>query len=73
MSKKSKILIGVSGVACALLGFGVVAYIRARSMTGREACIQNLRAIDAAKQRWAFEQTNPSDGLPGTTKTLKRR
>jgi hypothetical protein len=30
----------------------------------RDACINNLRQIDAAKQQWALEHNKPSDAVP---------
>jgi hypothetical protein len=55
MSKKSIIVV----VAVAFTGFVVVAllpaFIRARTTPAMNACVNNLRQLDGAKQAWAIE------------------
>jgi hypothetical protein len=47
MSRKTKILVA-STLASALVALAAVWFIRANSITGKEACIRNLRQIDGA-------------------------
>ena len=73
MSIKTKILAVVAGAILALAGF--TALIRARSMTAREACIENMRQIEGARATWnlpsaAVKETNTTHG-PVQTNYLK--
>ena len=58
MTSKSKLAIAMSGLAGVIAVFGTVAFYRGRSTSGRDAAIQNMRAIDAAKHQWASEESN---------------
>jgi hypothetical protein len=72
MSKKAKILSFVSACGCVITAFAALAIVRARSMTAREACIQNLRQIDAAQAQWTVEQaTNTSAASTKNTPTTQ--
>jgi len=58
---KIKILAVVTAVILVLAGF--IAFVRARSMSAREACIANMRQIEGATNVWnrqppGVEQTN---------------
>jgi hypothetical protein len=39
-------------------------FIRARSTSAQNACINNLRQIDGAKQQWALENNITNDAKP---------
>lgn len=39
-------------------------FVKARDTAQRNACINNLRQIDSAKQQWALEQDKPDDAVP---------
>ena len=39
-------------------------YIKARLKTQQNVCIQNLRAIEGAKQQWALESRAPQSAVP---------
>ena len=55
---------------CATVGVGLVVviafpiFMRARLTTVSNACINNLRQIDGAKQQWALENHSRSNGIP---------
>jgi hypothetical protein len=36
----------------------------ANAVLARNACINNLRQIDAAKQQWALEKNKPAEAIP---------
>ncbi|MFO1475903.1 MAG: DUF3352 domain-containing protein [Verrucomicrobiota bacterium] len=39
-------------------------FVKARQVSQKNACINNLRMIDAAKQQWALEKGLPSTAMP---------
>jgi prepilin-type N-terminal cleavage/methylation domain-containing protein len=39
-------------------------FVKARSVTQTDVCIDNLRQIDSAKQLWALENQQPPTALP---------
>jgi prepilin-type N-terminal cleavage/methylation domain-containing protein len=39
-------------------------FVRARATARRNACIANLKEIDAAKQEWALENKEPDTAVP---------
>ena len=55
---------------CLFVGFVAVVvipnFIRARYETAANACINNLRQIDGAKQQWALEKGKYSTDVPTT-------
>jgi prepilin-type N-terminal cleavage/methylation domain-containing protein len=55
-------------IVAALIGLlaaiAVPNFVRARSTSQRNACINNLRQIDAAKQEWAFDSRSPVTATP---------
>lgn len=56
--KKSKVRLGrwiVAGVQALAMIVVLPNFIRARTIRATNACINNLRQIDAAKQQWALE------------------
>ena len=44
--------------------WAVPKYVRAHSMSSMDACINNLRLIDGAKQEWALEYGKTSNDVP---------
>lgn len=67
MTTKSKLVIAMTGLAGVIAVFGTVAFFRGRSTTGRDAAIQNMRAIDAAKHLWALEESNAARRVSAKT------
>jgi hypothetical protein len=60
MSRKHKILfVGVS-IAVVLSSLAISSFIRARHDGAMNACINNLRQIDAAKKQWELEAATKS-------------
>ena len=47
-----------------LVGIGLTQFIRARNTPASNACINNLRQIDAGKQQWALEHGASSNAIP---------
>ena len=53
--------------AAVLGGMSAIAipnFIKARTVSQKNACINNLRQIDAAKQEWALEKSKQSTDVP---------
>lgn len=46
-------------------------FVKARDTAQKNACINNLRIIDMAKQQWALENNKPADAVP-TAEDLDR-
>ena len=61
---------GYLGIACALfmiplmLAIAIPNFVKARDTAQTNACINNLRQIDAAKQQWALENNKKSSDTP---------
>ncbi|HVU08508.1 MAG TPA: hypothetical protein VHG89_08205 [Verrucomicrobiae bacterium] len=53
--------VAVSGMMAAI---AVPNFVKARATSQRNACINNLRQIDAAKQQWALEKNKKGDDVP---------
>ena len=47
-----------------LAGIALPSFINARNTTRRNACINNLRQIDSAKQQWVLEKGKQSTDTP---------
>ena len=65
MSRKAIILIvlgSVSGVIATAILLPI--YIRARTTPAMNACVNNLRQIDGAKQQWALEYKKTTNDVP---------
>ena len=61
----SKVALLVPVAAAGLLaGIAVPNFVRARATAQHNACINNLRLIDAAKQQWAIENNKPQTAVP---------
>src|SRR5580692_192429 len=55
------IVVAIIGLLAAI---AIPNFVRARTTSQMNACINNLRLIDSAKQQWALEQRQPSTGAP---------
>ncbi|MGP8199377.1 MAG: type II secretion system protein [Limisphaerales bacterium] len=55
------IVVAIIGLLAAI---AIPNFVRARTTSQMDACINNLRLIDAAKQQWALEQNQSSTGTP---------
>jgi prepilin-type N-terminal cleavage/methylation domain-containing protein len=55
------IVVAIIGLLAAI---AIPNFVRARSTSQQNACINNLRLIDAAKQQWALEKGQPSGATP---------
>ncbi len=55
------IVVAIIGLLAAI---GIPNFVRARETAQTNACINNLRVIDSAKQQWALEQGKPSTETP---------
>ena len=51
----------VSGMLAAI---AIPNFVKARQTSQANACINNLRMIDAAKQQWALEKNQPATATP---------
>jgi hypothetical protein len=47
-----------------LAGVAVPAFAKARAASQKNACINNLRQIEGAKQQWALEKNMPATAIP---------
>jgi hypothetical protein len=64
MSKKIKVTVGVA-VIFLIVGAGVLPpFIRARSTPAMNACVNNLRQLDGAKQQWVAENHKTTNDIP---------
>ena len=54
----------VVGLIGTLAAMAVPAFARARARSAGAACVNNLRQIESAKQRWALETKADSGALP---------
>lgn len=55
------IVVGIVGLLAAI---AIPSMLRARARAQTNACINNLRQIQDAKQQWACEQRKPADAVP---------
>jgi prepilin-type N-terminal cleavage/methylation domain-containing protein len=55
------IVVAIIGLLAAI---AIPNFVRARTTSQMNACINNLRLIDAAKQQWALEQRQVSTSTP---------
>lgn len=64
MSKRVKITVILSLFACILVGLAAAKlFIRSHSVSARDACIANMRQIDAAIATWELESPSRTNGL----------
>jgi hypothetical protein len=67
MTRNSKKLIVAAAVAVfviAAIAVVLPAFIRARTTSASNACVNNLRQIDGGKQQWALEYSKTTDDIP---------
>jgi prepilin-type N-terminal cleavage/methylation domain-containing protein len=57
------IVVAIIGLLAAI---AIPNFVRARTTSQTNACINNLRQIDGAKQQWALENHQLSTALPGS-------
>ncbi len=55
------IVVAIIGLLAAI---AIPNFIRARTTSQQNACINNLRLIDSSKQQWALEQRKQSSDTP---------
>jgi len=55
------IVVAIIGLLAAI---AIPNYVKARTTSQTNACINNLRQIDGAKQEWALETKQPSTATP---------
>jgi len=58
------IVVAIIGLLAAI---AIPNFVRARTTSQQNACINNLRLIDGAKQQWALEQRQGATVTPGGT------
>src|SRR5437868_12964697 len=58
------IVVAIIGLLAAI---AIPNFVRARTTAQQNACINNLRQIDGAKQQWALEQKAGGSVTPGAT------
>jgi prepilin-type N-terminal cleavage/methylation domain-containing protein len=58
------IVVAIIGLLAAI---AIPNFVRARSTSQQNACINNLRQIDGAKQQWALENRQVSSASPAST------
>lgn len=56
------IVVAIIGLLAAI---AIPNFVRARSTAQMNACINNLRQVDSAKQQWALEKGKTGTDLPG--------
>jgi prepilin-type N-terminal cleavage/methylation domain-containing protein len=55
------IVVAIIGLLAAI---AIPNFVRARTTSQKNACIENLRLIDSAKQQWALEQRQNNSSTP---------
>jgi type II secretory pathway pseudopilin PulG len=55
------IVVGIVGLLAAI---GIPNFVQARKTSQTDACINNLRQIDGAKQQWALETGKTTTDMP---------
>lgn len=58
------IVVAIIGLLAAI---AIPNFVRARATSQKNACINNLRQIDGAKQQWALENKQTSTASPTST------
>ncbi|MHB8519399.1 MAG: competence type IV pilus major pilin ComGC [Limisphaerales bacterium] len=58
------IVVAIIGLLAAI---AIPNFVRARQTAQKNACINNLRQIDGAKEQWALENKATTGATPGTT------
>src|SRR5580700_12299922 len=55
------IVVAIIGLLAAI---AIPNFVRARTTSQQNACINNLRLIDSSKQQWALEQRQQNSNIP---------
>src|SRR5580658_2895343 len=55
------IVVAIIGLLAAI---AIPNFVKARTTSQQNACINNLRLIDSSKQQWALEQRQQSSNIP---------
>jgi hypothetical protein len=64
-SSPANALVAVAAVGPAVLaGIAIPNFVKARETSQRNACINNLRQLDAAKNQWALENNKTGTAMP---------
>jgi hypothetical protein len=63
-SHANAVLLPVVVVPAMLAAIAIPNFVKARAVSQENACINNLRQIDAAKQQWALEKGKQSTDVP---------
>ena len=58
------VLIFSGGAGLLVLALGIAAFVRARNTPASNACINNLRHLNAVKQQWAVENSMSTNAMP---------
>src|SRR6185437_7654167 len=58
------IVVAIIGLLAAI---AIPNFLKARSTSQQNTCINNLRQIDSAKQQWALEKGQSANASPGST------
>ena len=58
------VLLPAAVVPGILAGIAIPNFVKARGMSQQNACINNLRQLDAAKNQWALENNKKADDVP---------
>ena len=61
-----KIVVAIIGLMAAI---AIPNFVKARTTSQQNACINNLRLVDAAKQQWALEQRKQTTDTPASSGT----
>ena len=63
-SYASTVLLPAVAVPAMLSAIAIPNFVKARTVSQQNACINNLRQLDAAKQQWALEKSKQSTDVP---------
>jgi hypothetical protein len=61
MNLKTLLLLGLLLITCVVV---VPFFIRARSAPSQNACVNNLRQLDGAKQQWQLQSNKTTNDVP---------
>lgn len=66
-SYANSVLLPAVAVPAMLAAIAVPNFVKARTTSQQNACINNLRQLDAAKNQWALENAKPASAVPTRT------
>ncbi|MBN1673874.1 MAG: prepilin-type N-terminal cleavage/methylation domain-containing protein [Kiritimatiellae bacterium] len=58
------IVVAIIGLLAAI---AIPSFIKARTTSQKNACINNLRQVDGAKEQWAMGENQPATATPSAT------